>query len=136
MTLRGSPRLESFSRWLSEFGDGWEAADPDAMAALFTVGATLQRTPFSDLLRGRRHILDYFAEQLAGSEHGHFRAQVLGVGDTYGVAHWRASYRLAVEGVAPIERVRDGIIVCALDDRGRCTSLRQWWHETDENTAG
>jgi hypothetical protein len=136
VTLHGSPRLESFSRWLADFGDGWEAADPDAMAALFTVGATLQPTPFSELLRGRRQLLDFFAEQLTGAEAIHFAAQVLGAGDTYGVAHWRASYRLAVEGVAPVERVRDGIMVCALDDRGRCTSLRQWWHETDEPVAG
>jgi hypothetical protein len=37
------------------------------------------------------------------------------------VAHWRV-------GVA--ERALDGVLVCALDGRGRCTSLRQWWHET------
>ena len=24
----------------------------------------------------------------------------------------------------------DGVLVAALDDRGRCTSLRQWWHES------
>lgn len=135
MTLRGSPRLESFSRWLAEFGDAWEAADADAMAALFTVGATLQPTPFAELLRGRRQIRDFLAEQLAGSEDIHFRAQVLGAGDTYGVAHWRTSYRLAVDGAEPVERVRDGILVCALDALERCTSLRQWWHETDEVPA-
>ena len=132
MTIRGSPRLESFSRWLADFGDAWERADADGMAALFVVGATLQRTPFTELLRGRRQIRDYLAEQLAGAQGIEFRAQVLGAGDTYGVAHWRASYRLALPGVEPVQRVRDGILICALDERGRCTSLRQWWHETDE----
>jgi hypothetical protein len=136
VTLRGSPRLEPFSRWLAEFGDAWEAADADAMADLFTVGATLQRTPFTELLHGRRQIRDYLAELLAGSREIHFRAQVLGAGDTYGVAHWRTSYRLAMEEVEPVERVRDGILICALDDRGRCTSLRQWWHETEESLPG
>ena len=50
-----------------------------------------------------------------------FSAQVLGAGDTYGVAHWRVASR---------DRALDGVLVAALDDRGRCTSLRQWWHES------
>jgi hypothetical protein len=133
LAVRRSPRLEEFGRWLGDFGDAWEAADVDALAGLFTVGATLQRTPFSELLHGRNAIRGHLAQMVAGADQIHFAAQVLGVGDTYAVAHWRVSFRLAVEGVEPVERVRDGIMLCALDERGRCTSLRQWWHETDQS---
>jgi hypothetical protein len=72
-------------------------------------------------MRGRRQIRAYFADQFARWKQVSFSAQVLGVGDTYAVAHWR----VATEGAA-----LDGVLVAALDDRARCTSLRQWWHES------
>jgi hypothetical protein len=113
--------LARFSDWLTRYGDAWEAADASAAGSLFSVGATLQPTPFSDLVRGRRAILRYFADLYGHWSRASFSAQVLGVGDTYAVAHWR----VASEGAAI-----DGVLVAALDERGRCTSLRQWWHES------
>jgi len=116
-----STTLARFTEWLTGYGDAWEANDAQAAGAMFTVGATLMPTPFSELLRGRRAIAGYFAEQFGRWGRTSFSAQVLGAGDTYAVAHWR----VASEGAAV-----DGVLVAALDDRGRCTSLRQWWHET------
>ena len=113
--------LERFTDWITRYGDAWENGDPEAAGSLFTVAATLQPTPFADLIRGRRQITAYFADQLTRLKAVSFSAQVLGVGDTYAVAHWRA----ASEGAA-----LDGVLVAALDSRGRCTSLRQWWHES------
>lgn len=124
--------VAEFTDWLTRFGEAWEAADPSRMAALFVVGATFQPTPFSDLLRGRRQIEEHFDELLAGTERVEFSAEVLGAGATYGVAHWRATSQLTVGLGPPIDRVRDGILVLALDPRGRCTSMRWWWHETEE----
>lgn len=121
--VRSASRLEEVTRWLTALGDAWESADADALASLFAVGATLQDTPFDALIRGRRAIRDHFAGEFSGWPGASFSAQVLGAGDTYGVAHWR---------VASGSRARDGVLVAALDDRGRCTSLRQWWHESGE----
>ena len=118
---RSASRLEAVSRWLTALGDAWESGDADAVSSLFAVGATLQQTPFDELIRGRRAIRDHFAAEFVAWPGASFAAQVLGAGDTYGVAHWR---------VAIGSRARDGVLVAALDDRGRCTSLRQWWHET------
>ncbi|MDQ3937380.1 MAG: nuclear transport factor 2 family protein [Chloroflexota bacterium] len=124
--MRQPPLLDAFSSWLEAFGDAWEAADADALAALFALGATMQPTPFSDLVRGRRLIGDHWRAELAGLRGVQFQAQVLGVGDTYGVAHWRVSFVVQAGGRAC---VRDGILLAAFDPRGQCTSLRQWWHE-------
>lgn len=124
--------VAGFTDWLTRFGDAWEAADAARMAALFVVRATFQPTPFSELLRGRRQIEEHFDELVAGIERIEFRAEVLGAGDTYGVAHWRATSQLPVGIGPPIDRVRDGVVVLALDSRGRCTSMRWWWHETEE----
>lgn len=136
MAEKGGSALAGFTEWLTRFGDAWEAADAGRMAQLFVVGATMQATPFSDLLRGRRAIEGHFGELVAGIEGVRFSAEVLGAGSTYGVAHWRTTARMSMVAGPPIERVRDGVLVVALDARGRCTSLRWWWHETDEPPRG
>ncbi len=119
--MAGSSALNAFTTWLTSYGDAWEQADAELAGSLFAVGATLQDTPFSQLLRGRRAIREHLAELFATWEEATFSAQILGAGDTYGVAHWR---------IASPERAVDGVLVAALDERGRCTSLRQWWHES------
>lgn len=108
-----------FARWLTAYGDAWEAGDAPAMGSLFVVGATLQPEPFVPLIRGRRAIRNYLAELIEQTGRVSFGAEVLGASRAYGVAHWRAS------GTAG---TLDGVLVCALDARGRCESLRQWWH--------
>jgi hypothetical protein len=116
---RAPERVEVFTGWLTAFGDAWEAADSSRLGALFSVGATFAPTPFDELLRGRRAIAAHFASLFAEWPSASFRAQVLGAGDTYGVAHWH---------VASGDRALDGVLVAALDGRARCESLRQWWH--------
>jgi len=122
MTVAGTA-LDRFSSWLTRYGDAWEAADAGRLSDLFAAGATYQPTPFHDLVRGRAAIVEVFAALLEELPGVSFAAQVLGVGDTYGVAHWRA---------ASSDRAIDGILLAALDGRGRCESLRTWWHATDQ----
>ncbi len=111
--------LTRFTDWLTRYGDAWEASDANQLSELFVVGATFQPGPFDELVRGRRAIVEHFATLLGKWPNASFTAQVLGVGETYGVAHWRA---------ASSERAIDGILLAALDDHGRCSSLRTWWH--------
>jgi len=117
----GKSALSAFTEWLTSYGDAWEQADPQLAGSLFAVGATLQNTPFSQLVRGRRAIREHLHDQFTDWEDATFTAQILGAGDTYGVAHYR---------IASPERAVDGVLLAALDERGRCTSLRQWWHES------
>lgn len=112
--------LARFSDWLTRYGDGWETASAEAVGAAFTVGATFQPSPFEPLVRGRGAIAAWFESELARWDRPSFVAQVLGAGETYGVAHFR---------VTSASRAVDGVLIAALDDRGRCTSLRHWRHE-------
>ncbi len=121
-----SSRLEAFTDWLTAFGDAWEAADADRLGALLTVSASFAPHPFADVVRGRRKIVAWFAESFAEWRDASFSAQALGVGDTYGVAHWR---------VSSLDRALDGVWVVALDARGRCESLRQWSHSSAPGSA-
>jgi hypothetical protein len=116
-----SSRVEAFTAWLTGMGDAWERGSAAELAALFTVGATYAPDPFADVVRGRRAILSWFESAVAGWQGSTFAAQVLGAGDTYGVAHWR---------VAGADRAIDGVWVVALDPRGRCESLREWSSES------
>lgn len=99
------------------------------MARLFVLDATLRPTPFVELLRGRRALAAHWSAVFAGLEGVAFRAQVLGVGDTYAVAHFRVSYRRVGKATPTL---RDGILLVALDPRARCTALREWSHERDD----
>jgi SnoaL-like protein len=110
-------RLEAFTGWLTAVGDAWEAADAGALSALFTVGASFAPDPFAHVVRGRRAVVAWFDESFAAWPRASFSAQLLGIGDTYGVAHWR---------VSSADRAADGVWVVALDARGRCESLREW----------
>jgi hypothetical protein len=110
-------RVEAFTAWLTSMGDAWERGDATGLTALFTVGASFAPDPFAEVVRGRRAIISWFESVVADWRGSAFAAQVLGVGDTYGVAHWR---------VATDTRAIDGVWVVALDARGRCESLREW----------
>ena len=123
----GRSALSDFTAWITAYGDAWEAADAEAAAALFTVAATIQPTPFDELVRGRRAIQAHLSEMFGRVSGVSFSAQVLGAGDTYGIAHWR---------VATPDFALDGVLVAALDERGRCTSLRQWWHASGQPRPG
>jgi hypothetical protein len=116
MASSGS-RVDVFSAWLTGMGDAWERGDAAGLTGLFTVGATFAPDPFADVVRGRRAIVAWLEGAVAGWHGSAFAAQVLGAGDTYGVAHWR---------VASAERAIDGVWVVALDGHGRCESLREW----------
>ena len=112
-----SSKLDAFTSWLTAMGDAWERGDASGLNALFTVGASFAPDPFAEVVRGRRAIVAWFEAAVVGWRGAAFAAQVLGAGDTYGVAHWR---------VATDDRARDGVWVVALDARGRCESLREW----------
>jgi ketosteroid isomerase-like protein len=135
-------RVDEFRSWLVRFGDAWEARDAEALAGLFAPGALFEVQPFETPLRGKPQIREHWSERFAGQADAAFQAEVLGVGETYGVAHWRTTFRPATDdpttavsvngGIAnagPAVAAIDGVLMAAFDPRGRCTSLRQWWHE-------
>ena len=111
--------LERFSRWLTCLGDALEASDLEALKPLFAVEATFAPDPFTGLVSGRRAVIERLAGEVAGSSGLRFEARILGAGETYGVAH----IRLITE-----ERTVDGVLLVAMDARGRCTALRRWSH--------
>ena len=118
--------VQAMTVWLTAFGDAWEQRDAEAAAALFAPGATFQPSPFGELVRGRRGIAAQWAEMMSGQQPIRFQGEILGVGTTYGIAHWRVV--IGQPDDRPI-RVVDGILLAAFDRRGRATSVRSWSEE-------
>src|SRR3989442_14556730 len=110
---------ESLKSWLDAYGRGWETRDPEAVIKLFTEDATYQETPFSERMRGRAAIREYWAEKVARSqEQVSFGYEIL-AGDA-GIAHWWASF------VRTRSRTRvrlDGIFLLTFDSQDRCRAL-------------
>lgn len=118
--------VQAMTVWLTAFGDAWERRNADTAAALFAPGATFQPSPFGELIRGRSGIAAHWAEVMSGQQAIRFQGEILGVGTTYGIAHWRVV--IGQHDDRPI-RVVDGILLAAFDRRGRATSVRSWSQE-------
>ena len=122
-------RVETFRDWLARYGDAWEQADPEGAGALFAPAASFRATPFAAEARGSGAIRDLWGSLVPAGARV-FTAEVLGVGEAYGLAHWRATARDPAERDTPGSvTTEDGILLAAFDPRGRCTSLRRWVHQ-------
>jgi hypothetical protein len=63
---------------------------------------------------------------MSGQQAIRFQGEILGVGTTYGIAHWRV---VIGQHDNRLIRVVDGILLAAFATRGRATSVRSWSHE-------
>ena len=120
---------ESFERWLQAYGQAWETRDPAAVAALFTEDARYYETPFTESMRGRAAIHEYWSHVPRSQDRIQFRYQILAVLGDVGIARWWASFvRLPSE----IHVKLDGIFVVAFDGNSLCRELREWWHREEK----
>lgn len=114
-------RLERFRAWMEAFTSGLETGDLDAVGRLFAVECSYQAEPFGTALRGRAAIRDHLTGRLAAMPGVATRVEILGVGTTFGMAHWSLAWGAQAEG----ERA-DGVLLVALDAMARCTAVREW----------
>lgn len=115
----GAERMERARAWLAGVADALERGDAETLAQAFAIESTWQPGPFLAPERGRRAIVAALLARAGQAPGLAIRAEVLGAGATYAVAHWRLTWG----GAAPDE---DGVLLVALDVTGRCTALREW----------
>ena len=113
--------LGALGDWLERYFAAWESNDPDDVAALFAPDAVYSYGPFRDEARGRDEIVRRWVEGgvLPGLRWSY---EALAVEGARGVANWRVSFD-SEEGRTEL----DGILVLGFDERGRCTSHREWY---------
>ena len=121
--------VAAFKSWLEAYGQAWEKRDPGAAAALYAENGTYQVTPFTEPMRGRKAIFEYWCEVARTEENGRFGYEILVVKPEMNIARWWASFVIVPQG---LKTKLDGIFLIALDDEGRCKSLREWWHKQQD----
>jgi len=116
---------ESLRAWLEAYGRAWETRDPEAVRRLFAEGATYQETPFTQPLRGRDAIQQYWSQVVAiAQEQIRFGCEVLAVAEDSAIVHWWASF-VRIQSQAQVSL--DGIFLLTFNTEGRCRELREWW---------
>ncbi len=120
---------QMFKTWLDTYGGAWKSGEAkgaeELFTRLFTEDATYQETPFDEPMRGRKAIIEYGRASIQSQRDIEFGYEILAVTPTLGIAQWWTSFTQIPSGDA----VRlDGIFVISLNEDGRCTELREWWH--------
>jgi uncharacterized protein (TIGR02246 family) len=119
----------AFESWLEAYGKAWEKRDPEGAAGLFAEDGTYQVTPFSEPMRGRQAIFEYWRGVARTEENVQFGYEILVAKPELNIARWWASFVIVPQG---LKTKLDGIFVIALDEEGRCKSLREWWHKQQD----
>ena len=116
---------ESLRSWLEGYRSAWEERDPEAVISLFAEDATYQETPFSQPMRGREAIRQYWSRAVACyQEQIRFGYEVLAITEVSAIAHWWASF---VRISSKTQVSLDGVSLLTFDKAGRCQELREWW---------
>jgi len=118
--------IEALAAWLESYGRAWVARDAKAAAELYAEDGTYQVTPFVEPMRGRVGIFEYWSKVAQTEENIQFAYEILSVTPEQGIARWWASFVIVPQGM---KTKLDGIFVIALDETGKCTRLREWWHK-------
>jgi ketosteroid isomerase-like protein len=124
-----SNAVAAFKSWLDAYGQAWINCDPQASAALFTEDGSYQVTPFLKPMCGRKAIYQYWSEIARTQENIAFEYEILVAKAERNIANWSASFVIVPQG---LPTKLDGMFLISLDARGRCTSLREWWHKLQE----
>jgi hypothetical protein len=124
-----SDERAAFKSWLDAYGKAWESRDAEAAAALYTENGTYRVTPFVEPMRGRKAIFEYWSNVARTEENVKFGYEILVASRELNIAKWSASFVIVPQG---LKTKLDGIFVISLDEQGRCTSLREWWHKQQD----
>lgn len=118
-----------FADWLDEYGQAWEYGDAEHAIRLFTEDAYYYETPFDSPMKGHEAIRRYWNEGAGQSQKDvQFSAQVLAVGEDFGIALWQAKFVRVPSGK---QVSLDGVLLASFDERGKCKIFREWWHRIE-----
>lgn len=123
---------ESLKTWLEAYGRAWENRDAELVASLFTEDATYQETPFSEPMRGRAAISDYWLRVVVqAQEQIQFGSEILAINGNLAFARWWSSFTRISTG-SPVRL--NGIFVLNFSNPTQCDELREWWMRQDGAT--
>jgi ketosteroid isomerase-like protein len=113
-------------QWADGYGRAWVERDSELAVALFTEDASYTQTPFGPTFRGHDEIRRYWVEITADESDVEYQAgDPLVDGSRVAFEFW-VTMKL---GGKPV--TLPGCVVVVLGDEGRCSQLREYWHQQD-----
>lgn len=116
---------DALREWLDAFIRAYEHKSPDMLVELFSINTVYHLSPFEAPLSGLEAVNLHFTDTFSVQRAGHFNGRIIGIHDQAGWVHWASSFTR--EGTDEPVR-QEGIMNVVLDEAGKCTEIRQWWH--------
>lgn len=117
-----------FREWMELYGEASENGDAKAAAQLFAQDAEYYETPFDEPIIGHDNIYRYWSEASQSLEDVRFSYEILAVPGNLGIALWQARFASVKSGN---HVALDGVFLVELDEQGKCTVFREWWHRQE-----
>ena len=115
----------AFDQWMHAYGKASKDNDVTASSELFAQDASYYETPFSEPIRGRQAIYEYWnkgAQTLKDKESNY---EIFSVKDNLGIARWQSQFTVVKSG----KRVAlDCLFLVEFDEDEKCSVFREWWH--------
>jgi SnoaL-like domain len=124
-----SEERAAFESWMDAYGQAWQKRNPEAATALYSEDGSYQVTPFVEPMRGRKAIFEHWSNVARTEENVQFGYEILVASRELNIARWWASFVIVPQD---LKTRLDGIFAISLDEEGRCTSLRVWWHKQQD----
>jgi limonene-1,2-epoxide hydrolase len=134
-------------RFMATYARAWETSDEELLVTLFAPDGVYHNTPFAEQ-RGHVAMKAYW-QRTKLQRDIQVRWEIVHAHARGGVARWRTTYQVASEEMFrmwaasagtnllarkpgdPLPRLAlDGVAIVELDEAGRCTHFRIWWHST------
>lgn len=107
--------------WIRAYERAWRSGDAEAVAALFTAGATYRASPLAPPMRGTDAIVARWRAESDPAERWELTSEVLAVDGQIAVA------RLDVRYSAPRAVRYLDLWVMRFAGDGRCEEFEEWW---------
>jgi uncharacterized protein (TIGR02246 family) len=124
---------ERLTDWLQRYERAWRTAGTEALAHVFTEGASYSTGPYENPHRGLEAIRAMWeAERASADENFEMTAEVLAVDGDTGVA------RIEIRYGAPKNIEYRDLWIVRLDESGRCRHFEEWpfWPPDQEGAPG
>jgi hypothetical protein len=117
-------RLVTVEEWAERYGQAWEDADEDAIAALFTEDAVYRSAPFREPFRGEAELRGYWRRGAGVQKQVRVRMGTPFVDGERAAVEWWTTMYDPDDG----EVTLPGCLLLRFASDGRCSELREYWH--------
>jgi hypothetical protein len=111
------------TEWITTYGRGWETADEELIASLFTEDASYRSSPFREPFHGHEEIRAYWRRGAGSQRETRVRmGSPIGAGNRVAVEWWATM----IDDGEPV--TLPGCLLLRFAPDGRCADLCEYWN--------